>query len=48
VVAVATATMETVVATTACRARLSGVLSSCNGGSRSRHVIGDEDGQFGL
>jgi hypothetical protein len=47
-VAVAIAMMETVVAMTACRARLSGVLSSCNGGSRSRHVIGDEDGQFGL
>jgi hypothetical protein len=26
-----------------CRARLSGVLSSCYGGSRSRPAIGDED-----
>jgi hypothetical protein len=27
---------------------LSGVLSSCDDGSRSRPIIGDEDGHFGL
>jgi hypothetical protein len=37
-----------VVATTVCRARLSDMLPSCNGGSMSRPIIGDEDGQFGL
>jgi hypothetical protein len=48
VVAVTMVVMEIVVATAACRARLSNVLSSCNGGSRSRPIIGDEDGRFGL
>jgi hypothetical protein len=46
VVVVAMAAMKTVVATTACKARLSGMLSSYNGYSRSRSVIGDEDGRF--
>jgi hypothetical protein len=36
--------METMVATAACRARVNGMLSSCNSGSRSRPVINDEDG----
>jgi hypothetical protein len=45
---VTTAAMEIVVAMATCRARLNGVLSSCNGGSRSRSVISDEDGRFGL
>jgi hypothetical protein len=48
IVAVATVVMETVVAMAACRARLSSVLSGCNGGSSRRFIIGDEDGRFGL
>jgi hypothetical protein len=48
IVAVAMVVMETVVATAACRARLTSVLSGCNGGSSRRFVIGDEDGRFGL
>jgi hypothetical protein len=43
VVTVTTVAMETMVATAACRARLNGVLSSCNGSSRSRTVIDAED-----